>query len=50
MQSRVDKPKVSFSIERRQLTPAQLEAGKRLFKSLIARAQSNIPVDRGKSS
>ena len=50
MQRRIDQPKVSFRIESRPLTLVQLEAGKRLLKRLIARAQSNIPVDKGKSS
>ena len=31
--------KVAFSIELRQATPDQIEAGKRLFSSLIKRAQ-----------
>ena len=31
---------VTFSIELRPATPTQLEAGKRLFKRLVARAQS----------
>jgi len=50
MQSRIDQPKISFRVEIRPLSPAQQEAGKRLFKSLIAKAQSSIPVDKGKSS
>jgi len=35
-------PEVIFSIESRTSTPAQLEAGKRLFKRLVARVQSSI--------
>jgi len=33
-------PEVTFSIEVRPATSTQLEAGKRLFKRLVARAQS----------
>lgn len=36
------RPKVTFSIESRKATPVQLEAGKRLFSRLLARAQSSI--------
>jgi hypothetical protein len=34
--------KVTFSLEERPLTFAQKEAGKRLFSSLIARAQAEM--------
>jgi len=34
------KPKVRFQIVSRQLTPTQAEAGRRLFRRLVARAQS----------
>ena len=36
------RPEVKFSIETRPSTSAQLEAGKRLFSRLLARAQSSI--------
>lgn len=39
-------PEVTFSIEARQSTSTQLEAGKRLFARLLARAQSR---ERGKA-
>jgi len=42
MQGSKGKLKVSFRIESRPLTPAQAEAGKKLFKRLIARAQTQI--------
>jgi len=48
MESRIAKPEVTFRLESRPLTPEQLKAGKRLFKRLIARAQSTIPGDKGK--
>jgi hypothetical protein len=32
-------PEITFSVELRVVTTAQIEAGKRLFKSLITRAQ-----------
>jgi len=35
------KPNVRFQLVSRKLTPAQAEAGKRLFKRLVARAQSS---------
>ena len=35
------RPEVTFSIEIRPSTSAQLEAGKRLFSRLLARAQSS---------
>jgi len=35
------RPEVTFSIEVRSATPTQLEAGKRLFSKLMARAQSS---------
>ncbi len=35
-------PEVTFSLEARPVTPAQLEAGKRLFSRLLAKAQTNI--------
>ncbi|MFC1954023.1 hypothetical protein ACFLU7_00495 [Chloroflexota bacterium] len=41
-------PIVNFSIEVRKPTFDQLEAGKRLFKRLVARVQSTIPEDKGK--
>jgi len=34
------RPEVTFSIEIRPATSAQLEAGKRLFSKLLARAQT----------
>jgi len=34
------KPAVIFQLVSRKLSPAQAEAGKRLFKRLVARAQS----------
>ena len=37
-----DMPEVTFSIEVRPATSTQLEAGKRLFSRLLARAQSSI--------
>jgi hypothetical protein len=43
------RPEVTFSVAIRPSTPAQLEAGKRLFKRLIDRAQSNMPDDNSKS-
>jgi len=43
-------PEVIFSIESRPTTAEQQEAGKRLFKRIMARAQSNLPNDKGKSS
>jgi len=33
-------PAVKFQLASRKLSPAQAEAGKRLFKRLVARAQS----------
>jgi hypothetical protein len=44
-QTCVKKPAVTFQLESRKITPAQVEAGKRLFKRLIARAQSRVEVD-----
>ncbi|MBA7569712.1 hypothetical protein ES708_11453 [subsurface metagenome] len=35
-------PAVTFQLVRRQSTPAQAEAGERLIKRLVARAQSRI--------
>ena len=35
------RPEVTFSIEMRPSNSAQLEAGKRLFKRLVARTQSS---------
>jgi hypothetical protein len=40
METQGQQPKVNFSLEIRQSTSAQKEAGKRLFKSLIARAEN----------
>jgi hypothetical protein len=37
--------KVTFSLEERSQTFAQKEAGKRLFSSLIARAQAKLDED-----
>jgi hypothetical protein len=37
--------KVTFTLEERPLTFAQKEAGKRLFSSLIARAQAQLKED-----
>jgi hypothetical protein len=37
--------KVKFTLEERPLTFAQKEAGKRLFSSLISRAQAQIQED-----
>ncbi len=34
-------PEVTFSVEPRPASPEQLEAGKRLFSRLLARAQTN---------
>ena len=39
------KVEVTFSLEERPLTFAQKEAGKRLFSSLISRAQSQLKED-----
>jgi len=36
------KPEVRFQLISRKLTPQQADAGKRLFKRLVARAQSSI--------
>jgi len=36
----LEKQAVTFQLVSRKLTPAQAEAGKRLFKRLVARAQS----------
>ena len=38
-------PAVAFQLVSRKLTPAQVEAGKRLFKKLVARAQSGGGVN-----
>ena len=38
-------PEVTFSIELRPLTHDQLEAGKRLFKSLVSRARARDGVN-----
>ena len=35
-------PEVKFNLVSRKLSPAQAEAGKRLFKRLVERAQSRI--------
>jgi len=35
-------PEVKFQLVSRKLSPAQAEAGKRLFKKIVARAQSSI--------
>ena len=35
-------PEVKFQLVSRKMTPAQADAGKRLFKKLVARAQSSI--------
>ena len=35
-------PEVNFSLALRPITPAQAEAGKRLFKKLVARVQSEV--------
>jgi len=35
-------PAVTFELVCRKLTPVQVEAGRRLFKRLVARAQSSI--------
>jgi len=43
MGSRIARPKVSLRIESRVSTPEQLEAGKKLFKRLLERAQSSLP-------
>ena len=40
METQGQQPKVNFSIEIRQSTSSQKEAGKRLFSSLIARAEN----------
>ena len=40
METQGQQPKVNFSLEIRQSTSTQKEAGKRLFKSLIARAEN----------
>jgi hypothetical protein len=37
---------VAFGIELRPATSAQLEAGKRLFSRLLARAQSSIEASK----
>ena len=41
-------PEVTFSLEVRLATPAQLEAGKKLFSRLLARAQTNIVLHKDK--
>jgi len=37
-----EQPAVTFQLVSRKLSPAQAEAGKRLFKRLVTRAQSTI--------
>jgi hypothetical protein len=41
-QTNQSKPEVTFSIEVRQSTPAQIEAGKRFYSRLITIAQSTM--------
>jgi len=38
-------PEIKFSIEIRPATSTQLEAGKRLFSRLLARAQSSLQTN-----
>ena len=42
MSGRKNPPEVSFTLEPRQATPGQLEAGKRLFGKLSARARASL--------
>lgn len=42
-------PVVRFSIEARETSPAQLEAGERLFRRLLANARESLAQVDGKS-
>lgn len=45
MDGRKNPPEIRFSLESRQTTPGQLEAGKRLFGKLTARARASLNAD-----
>jgi len=38
----LEQPEVKFQVVKRKLTPQQVDAGKRFFERLVARAQSSI--------